>query len=304
MMYHRKHKPHIKRRPRMVPRQDDGLQVIRVGQKKNHFNDLYVEFLGMTWFEIGVFILIAYFLSNLAFALFYFYNFDGITGVRPGAFEDAFFFSVQTMATIGYGKMAPVSLPVNIAVSIEALWGFSFFAVTTALVFAKFSQPKARVLFSNVAVMGPHNGERYLMFRMANERSNRIVDAWAELFLLRNEMTSEGTRSRKYYDLELVRTHVPLMQLSWTIMHKLDETSPLYGVSQDDLEKMEAEIIVSLHGHDETMSQTIYARHSWVADEILCHAVFEDILNRRDDGFVEVNYKLFHAVKRVGGEFG
>jgi inward rectifier potassium channel len=112
-------------------------------------------------------------------------------------------------------------------------------------------------------------------------------------------VTLEGVSLRRFHDLKLVRNHVPLMQLTWTVMHALDEHSPLHNVTQKDLEDMEAEVIVSLRGLDETLSQTIHARHSYIADEIICNAFFEDILNRRDDGHLEVNYKLFHAYHRI-----
>jgi inward rectifier potassium channel len=297
MRHNKKHPPVTRRRPRLVPRHNESLRVIRIGHKVHHLNDLYVEFLAMNWSILVGLIVSLYFFSNMLFALFYFFNFDGVQGARAGSFQDAFFFSVQTMATIGYGKMAPISVPVNIVVTIEALWGFCFFAVTTALLFAKFSQPKARVMFSNVAVIGYHDGQEYLSFRMANERTNRIVDAKASLYLIRTETTSEGSRIRRFYDLSLTRNHVPLMQLSWTLMHPLDKNSPLFGLTQEDLAKVDAEIIVSVHGHDETMSQTIYARHSYIAEEIIYSAIFEDILNPRSDGYLEVNYQLFHTVK-------
>jgi inward rectifier potassium channel len=291
--------PLHRRRPRLVPRHDDGLRLIRVGQKRYFFGDLYVELLSMPWVKLILLIMLLYVLSNIVFATLYYINSAGIENAHHGSYQDAFFFSIQTMATIGYGHMAPISFMVNVLVAIEALWGFCFFAVTTALLFAKFSQPKARVTFSDVAVISNYNGVPHLKLRLANQRLNRIVDAHVELVLLRNEMTQEGFRLRRFYDLKLIRNHVPLMQLTWTVMHPLDDSSPIHGVTQKDLEDMEAEIIVSLIGLDETLAQTIHARHSYVSEEIICNAFFEDVLNRRDDGYLEVNYQLFHSIRRI-----
>jgi inward rectifier potassium channel len=286
-------------RPRLVPRGGESVRVIRVGQKRTFFSDTYVELLSMRWIKLIALIVFLYSLSNIFFALLYFHYSSGIENARPDSFQDVFFFSIQTMATIGYGHMAPINLIVNLLVSIEALWGFCFFATTTALLFAKFSQPTARVTFSDVAVIGPENGVQYLMMRLANQRTNRIVNAKIELTLLRNMITNEGRHFRRFYDLAVVRSHVPLMQLTWTVMHPIDERSPIYNATPESLREMEAEIIISLTGMDETLSQTIHARHSYVADEILCDAIFEDILNRRDDGYLEVNYDRFHSTRAV-----
>lgn len=294
-----KTKKNVKRRPRLVPRKNDGLRLIRVGQKRDFFGDLYVELLSMSWVELISLVMLLYSASNVLFATIFFFNSSGIMNARHGSYEDAFFFSIQTMATIGYGRLVPISFLVNLLVSIEALWGFCFFAVTTALLFAKFSQPRARVTFSDVAVISPYNGVPHLKMRLANQRQNRIVDAQIGMVLLRNEVTQEGFRIRRFYDLPVVRSNVPLMQLTWTVMHAIDEKSPLYGLDHDDLESTEAEIIVSLIGLDETLSQTIHARHSYVRDEIVYGAYFEDVLNRRDDGYLEVNYGLFHSTRNT-----
>ena len=194
------------------------------------------------------------------------------------------------------GWLQPALRPIFI-VSIEALWGFAFFAFVTGLAFAKFSRPTSRVMFSDVAVISNYDGKPHLKIRLANQRTNRIVDVKASLVLLRDGVTQEGFKMRFFQDLSLVRDHVPLLQLTWTLLHPIDENSPLYGVTQEALQRNEDEIIVSLSGQDETMSQTIHTRHSYVSDEIICGAFFEDILKRREDGKIEVNYNLFHSYR-------
>lgn len=286
---------HLKKiRPRLVPR-GPSVEIIRIGHRHIWFSDLYVRFLAMSW--IGWFLLVAvlYILSNIIFADIYYLNPGSIDNARYGSYFDMFFFSVQTMATIGYGRMVPTSFIANFIVSIEALWGFIFFAFVTGLAFAKFSRPTSRVMFSNIAVISNYEGKPHLKIRLANQRTNRIVDVKASLFLLRDGTTEEGFRMRRFHDLHLVRDHVPLLQLTWTLLHPIDENSPLYGVTQESLEMNEDEIIVSLNGEDETMSKRIQTRHSYVAEEIICGAFFEDILKRRDDGKLEVNYHHFHS---------
>jgi len=284
---------------RLVPRKNERLRIVRIGHKETLFSDAYVQLLAMPWSRLIFLIVGMYVLSNLIFANIYYLNLPGINGARPGSYQDVFFFSIQTMSTIGYGHMSPASLFVNIITSIEALWGFCYFATTTALLFARFSHPTSRVTFSDVAVIGPDNGKTHLSMRLANQRNNRIVNPRVELFLLRSEKTEEGRQFRRFYDLKLVRNHVPLMQMTWSILHPIDEQSPLFGITQDQLREMEAEIIISLTGMDETLSQTIHTRHSYIADEIICNAVFEDVLHRREDGVVQVNFDLFHTVKPI-----
>jgi inward rectifier potassium channel len=283
---------------RLVPR-GEGVEVIRLGQTHFWFSDMYVKLLSMSWGPLLGLVAGLYFFSNLIFADFYYLNTDGIENAREGSFLDMYFFSVQTMATIGYGKMVPIGFISNTIVTIEALWGFTFFAFVTGLAFTKFARPTARVLFSDIAVISDYEGQPHLKIRMANQRTNRIVDLKVTLVLLRDEVTKEGHRMRKFYDLPMVRDSVPILQLTWTVMHPIDKDSPLYHITQESLREHEDEVIIAISGHDETLSQTIHARHSYVADEIVCSAFFEDVLNRREDGKIEVNYNLFHSSKPV-----
>jgi inward rectifier potassium channel len=203
------------------------------------------------------------------------------------------------MATIGYGKMSPVGIAANTLVTVEALAGFCFIAVMTGIIFTKFSRPTARLLFSDVAVVCPYNGVPHLMLRLANERGNRIVDANVHLTLLRLETSHEGHKMRRFHDMRLARSHVPILQLTWTVMHPLDEKSPLYNMKPEMLKESDAEIIISLTGLDETLSQTIHARYSYLAEEILYGYTFEDIMRRLDDRRMEINYSRFHSTKKI-----
>jgi inward rectifier potassium channel len=238
----------------------------------------------------------------VGFAFAYLGTGDGIQNARPGSFADAFFFSVQTLATIGYGGMLPHGLAANLLVTIESLFGFAFYGLVTGLVFTKFSRPTARVLFSKKAVITMHDGKLHFMMRLANERNNRIVDASAKMTLMRDEWTVEGTQMRRFYELPLVRKEIPVLRLTWTVMHLIDENSPLFGMNSEKLSEVEGEIIISINGLDETLSQNIQARHSYIADEIICNAAFVDVLHRREDYVLEVRYDRFHDIKLTGSE--
>jgi inward rectifier potassium channel len=292
--------PTVRRIPRLISRTpEDRFMVVPIGKKGRWLDDIYAELLDASWQKLFIFIASIYILINSVFAMLYFIGGDTVENARPGVMSDVFFFSVQTFATIGYGRMAPVGIYANILVTIEAFLGFAFYAMTTGLVFSKFSRPTARVMFSNVAVIGPYRGVPHLMLRMANQRRNRIVDARAQLVLWQDEGPGETSRPRNFLDLILVRDQVPLMQLAWTIMHRIDESSPLHGQTVDSLNGLNSELIVTLTGMDETIAQTVHTRFSYLPQEIIYDSMFEDIIHRREDNKVEFHYEKFHTVKPV-----
>ena len=268
--------------------------VLRVGSARLSRRDVYHLMLTMPWRWFFGVQAVAYVVFNAIFALFYLLVPGSVANAKPGSFADAFFFSVQTMATIGFGVMAPATLYANIMVTIEALLGFASFAVAAGLIFARFSQPTARVLFSQVAVVTPFNGVPTLMFRCANERRNQIFEAQVHVDFARQEMSAEGMELRRSYELNLARDRNPQFSLSWTVMHPIDAQSPLYGIDPDLLAGQEASIVVTLTGTDETLSQTVFARTAYRADEILWGRKFVDILSETEDGDTLVDYRRFH----------
>jgi inward rectifier potassium channel len=280
---------------RMVNR-NGGFNVVRKGVSNSHWRDPYHLLLTLPWYKTLGLIALAYLLANTLFALAYLAGGDGIENARPGHFLDAFFFSVQTMASIGYGAMYPKTVYANFLVTVEALLGLMGLAMATGLMFARFSLPKARVMFSNVAAITPYNNVPTLMFRVANERQNWILEAQVRVTLARSEISKEGETMRRFYDMLLVRSQSPLFALTWTVMHPIDENSPLYGIMPEAMVEDEMEVVVTLTGLDETVSQTIHARHSYVAEEILWNVRFVDILSRTRDGKRIIDYSRFHDV--------
>lgn len=296
MKNNRDRQPH-----RLVSRkgQQFTLNVIRLGLPRLHFADLYHWLLTLSWPGFFTLISLLYVLTNSLFALAYLAGGDCIANARLGSFQDAFYFSVQTMATIGYGAMYPRTDYANIIVAIQALFGLWGVAMVTGLAFARFSRPTARVIFSRVAVIAPFNGVPTLMYRTANQRFNQILEAQQRATLIRDEVTSDGEYMRRFYDLQLVRSQSPIFALTWTVMHIIDDSSPLYKLTTKELVEQQSEIVITLTGIDETVSQTIHARHSFVASEILWDMRFVDIISRTPQGKRVVDYTRFHEVKPV-----
>ncbi|MEG4280575.1 ion channel [Microcoleus sp. MON1_C1] len=285
---------------RLVSRQGQfPLNIVKLGVPRLHFADLYHRLLTLSWPRFFILICLSYTVTNSLFALAYLAGGDCIANARPGSFPDAFYFSVQTMATIGYGSMYPRTDYANTIVAIQALFGLWGVAMITGLAFARFSRPTARVIFSRVAVIAPFNGVPTLMYRTANQRFNQILEAQQRATLIRNEVTAEGEFMRRFYDLQLVRSHSPIFALTWTVMHAIEESSPLYQLTAQDLMEQQAEIVITLTGIDETVSQTIHARHSFVAAEIMWNMRFVDILLKSATGGRVVDYTRFHDVKPV-----
>lgn len=262
---------------------------------ERYFADVYHHLLTSSWPSLLLQIAGAFTLANAIFALGYFLN-GGIANARPGSFSDVFFFSVETMATIGYGQMSPVSLVAHILMSIEALTGLIGLALVTGLIFAKFSRPTARVRFSRVAVISKRDGVPSLMFRMANVRSNQIVEAQIHVVLARQEFTMEGEEVRRFHDLALSRHRNAIFAYSWTAIHPIDPDSPLFGATPESLAASRAGVIVSLTGIDETFSQTVYARHAYSARDIVWGARLADITTHTPEGSFALDMSKFDEV--------
>ena len=260
-----------------------------------YFADFYHHLLTSSWPWLLAQIAIAFGLANSLFATGYYLN-GGIENARPNSFLDVLFFSVETMATVGYGRMAPVTLVAHILMSIEALTGLIGFALVTGLIFAKFSRPTARVRFSRYAVISRRDGVPSLMFRMSNVRRNQIVEAQIHVVLARREKTAEGEDVRRFYDLALARHRNAIFGFSWTAIHPITETSPLYGATAASLAVSDADITVSLTGIEEAFSQTIYARHSYDPKDIVWGARLADIVIISPEGDYSLDLSKFDEV--------
>lgn len=270
--------------------------VERIGLPGQFWGDGFHKLMSASWPAFVVVFSSYYLLLNALFGLLYYFDLPGIENARPDSYADAFMFSVQTIATIGFGHLAPKSTYVNclvVAESIVALLGLSLWS---GLAFARFSRPSAHVLFSAVAVIARDNDVPTLMFRVANGRGNRIVDASVSVTLLRDEINTEGVEWRRQIDLKLVRARSAVFALTWTIQHRIDEASPLADYDRLLREDAEPQLIVSLIGIDDTFGQPIHAMQVYDAAHILKDKHFADVSSRNADGTSVIDFTRFHDV--------
>jgi inward rectifier potassium channel len=244
-----------------------------------------------------------YLVVNLAFAVAYLAcGPDALLLTGPamlgGRFSQAFFFSIETFATIGYGQIAPNGVTANLVVTVEALFGLMYQALATGLLFARFTRPTAALLFSVRAVVAPYSTGRALMFRIVNRRRNEIIQLEAQVLFSALEPDGRGGTVRRYLPLPLERNKVTFFPLSWTIVHPIDDASPLAGRTPEDLERAEAEILVLLTGIDEALEQTVHARSSYRADEIVWNARFQSMFLKTDgESRVSVDVSRVHEIE-------
>ncbi|MEH2004502.1 ion channel [Nostoc sp.] len=290
-----------KKQQRLIPPiqiqvRDGKFEIMGMGAWHSYWRDPYHLLLTIPWTAFLILIFTSYITINALFALAYLIGGDCIANARSGSFLDVFFFSVQTLASIGYGAMYPKTTYANIIVTIEAMIGLVGIAVTTGLAFARFSRPTARVVFSRVAVITPQDAMPTLMFRSANKRRNMILEAQMRVYLMRDEVTLEGQFMRRFHDLKLLTNQTPSFTLSWSVMHVIDEFSPLYGMTPESLIQTNTILIISLSGLDETVAQVVHARHTYGAHEILWNNQFVDIFHQTPDGNRYIDYNRFHDV--------
>jgi inward rectifier potassium channel len=289
---------------RRIVTRDGRPNVPQIGLRARPMQDLYFLLLTSRWRLLFGLAVVFYLAINCCFAAAYLMV-GGLENARPGSFEDAFFFSVQTMSTIGYGGIIPKSMAANVLVTLEAFIGLVGFAMATGLMFAKFARPSARVLFSKVAVIGPQNGVPCLQFRLANERrGNQILEAQLRVTMIRTETTQEGSVLRRILDLPLQRERMGWFSLSWLAFHRIEPGSPLHGATFESMVAEDLEIIVGFTGTDDASSQFVHARHSYRPDEIVWNARFADIIETLPDGRRALNYHRFHDHQPLSAKAG
>jgi len=274
-------------------------RVIIRGQDRSRWTDFYHAVLTAPWWTFLLGLGLAFIAINVAFALIYLTDPGGIEHARPNSFWDRFLFSAQTIGSINYSVMVPKSAFVNAVIVFEAFVGFVYLAMIASLMFARLSRPSARVMFSRVAVVAPFDGVPTLMFRAANQRGNQILDAAISVTLAYQSVSTEGVAMRRFQELRLVRSRTSLFTLSWTVMHALDEMSPLRGLTADDLYERQAELIVLLRGTDDTLADVVYMRHAYTPDDILWNHRFVDVLSVTAHGRRVVDLTRFHDTSPI-----
>ncbi len=272
-----------------------------IGQRRGMFSgDMYHVLITCTWKRFFATIVLSLLLINGLFAGLYLLQPGSITSPDNSSVHDAFFFSVQTLATIGYGGMVPATTYADVLVTLEATLGMLWTAVVTGLTFAKFSRPTAKVLFSQPIVIAPRNGVPHLMFRLANWRHNRIVEARISVSIILVETTDEGETLSRQIPLKLRREQTAVFWMTWTVMHPIDEESPLFGEGVlEELRQQRVNIIVALSGIDEDFSQPIHSYHTYNMTDVRHDHRFVDILSRPSEGVLHVDYRKFHVTTPV-----
>jgi inward rectifier potassium channel len=271
-------------------------EVTKLGVPRFSFHDAYHLIMSLTWPQFFGGAVVVYLCVNLVFASIYFLGDHAIN--NAAGFSDYFFFSVETLATVGYGNMNPATLYGHCVATVEIITGMLSMAVITSLVFARFSRPTARILFSRVAVITPYDGVPTLMFRVANQRHSYILEANASLVLVRDEETADGHSLTRFYDLKLERARSPMFALTWQIMHRIDESSPLYGVTPQAMQDGDMRLAVTLSGMDEIFAAAITTRHTYAYEDIQFDRRFVDIFSEGEHPrHLYVDLNRFHDLQ-------
>jgi inward rectifier potassium channel len=238
------------------------------GVSRFDWRDPYHVAVGLTWPRFLAALIASDLALNAAFATLYWAVPGSLLNARPGSFADAFFFSMETLATVGYGVMSPATTYAHVVASGEIITGLIFTALATGVAFVRFSRPRAKILWASRAVVTHHNGRPTLMVRVANGRTSILVDGSARFYALIAERTQEGQFYRRIHELELVRTRIPIFGLTWTVMHVLDESSPLAGFDPARLRAEEVRLFLRVSARDPTLAAEVHDMHDYGPEDI------------------------------------
>jgi len=259
-------------------------EVIKTGAAWFDIRDPYTIAVSVTWGSFFLLLLLIELLINTVFAILYALDAGCLTNANPGSFVEAFFFSIETLATVGYGTVSPANLYGHIVSAIEILCGLIFTAIITGLIFARFSKPKPNILFADDAVITKHNGIPTLMIRVANGRRTPMAGAAAEIAVFKPTISSEGRGFRQAHELKLIRDTMPLFMLTWTLMHVINEDSPLYGLDLDTLSSTDLVIALTIQARDHTAGEDVFDLRFYNAKRILVGMAYKDAISFDEQG--------------------
>jgi len=279
-------------------------QIVHIGRREvetrglvdSFWTDLYHRSMTVYWPVFFGSAAAIFVVLNAVFAFLYWLGNDPVANIFGNEPLGLFYFSIETLATVGYGDMHPQTNYGHIVATVEIFTGMCFLAVMTGLIFARFSRPRARFIFAEHPVVTVHQGQPTLMIRIANARNNTISQATARLWLFRLETTVEGYQFRRYHELLLDRHEHPMFSLSWTLFHIVDETSALYGLTPDGLAATEASLVLNVSGVDDSSAQQLYARRIYSYRDIRWNYRYRDITSLSTEGRLLLDYSLFHAI--------
>jgi inward rectifier potassium channel len=265
--------------------------------------EVFQKLISMSWSKFLGLVLLTFTIANLLFAELYVWvglkNLQGaLTHSYWQGYWEAFFFSTQTMSTVGYGRISPVGPWASGLSAIESLIGLLVFALTTGLLYGRFSKPQLRLKYSDIALISPFLEGKGLMFKIANGRNTDLLDVEVSLIISFNELKN-GKYSRQFYPVNLERKYIPILSMTWTLVHPIDESSPLYGKSYEDYSSSNLEVLILIKAYDPSFSQTVHSRSSYMYHEIVFDARFKPTIGNDDKGRILVDLSKLSSYEKI-----
>lgn len=282
-----------------IPVRSGSVEFLKINAARRDWRDSYHWVLSLTWPQFALFLVVTYLLLNMVFALLYALGGRAIAEMEPGSFSQAFFFSVETLATVGYGHQYPATAYGHVVVTIEIFLGMIWFAVITGLIFVRFSRPTARIVFSKSILIGNHDGRRSVMFRVANLRHTSMVDARFRLMLSRDEKVAEGEVVRRFHPLKVYPKRMARFPAALTIRHTITERSPLYSETSETLEKCDAFFVAEVTSVETLMAAPVQSQQDYSFSDIGWEERFVDIYEELAEGKLQVDYGRIHETEPV-----
>jgi len=282
---------------------DGTFNVDKTGLKFSESFNLYHWLISLGWTKFFFLIFSAFIFVNLIFAsVYYVIGVENLSvpaetsGIK--AFMEAFFFSAQTITTVGYGRISPVNLTTNIIASVESLTGLLAFAIATGLLYGRFSKPNAKIVYSRHAIISPFNGITGFMFRVANKHKSQIIDCEVQVVFSRIEKINDNSL-RKFYNLKLEYPKIYFFASTWTVNHPINNESPLYGITEEEFNKSEAEFLILLKGFDDTFAQNVHSRFSYRHNEVIWNAKYKNIHVHNPEGKLTIELDKISDLEKL-----